>query len=83
MDRVLVSFEMGADPVRGGTIRANWDKYFANSTARFYLIFTDGQHTAGQVLRNVSNSRSRLRPGGVIVLHNGLPGTDAQQQPTP
>ena len=77
---VDVGDKVGVDPVRGGTLRMTSDRFFQVNRKQFDLIFIDGLHLQEQVLRDVSNSLRALRAGGVIVLHDCLPRTEAQQQ---
>lgn len=75
--------KVGVDPLRGGTLRLTSDEFFARNDRTFDLILIDGLHTFAQSLCDVCNSLSVLSSGGVIVLHDCLPETEAQQLPTP
>lgn len=46
------------------------------------LVFIDGLHTYEQSLADVLNSLQFLRPGGLIVMHDCLPTSDAAAAPT-
>ncbi len=55
------------------------DDFFAANQETFDLIFVDGLHHADQVLRDVRNALSRLAPGGLVVMHDCNPSTEAAQ----
>jgi Methyltransferase domain len=59
------------------------DSYFARkkSTDRFDLVFIDGLHTYEQSLTDVHNSLSSLNEGGVIILHDCSPPSQAAAHP--
>ena len=65
--------KVGVDPVSGGTHRMTSDAFFAQSKARFDIIFIDGDHTYRQVRQDLMNAMACLEPGGCIVLHDLLP----------
>ena len=74
---------VGVDPVRGGTLRLTSDEFFRLSNDRFDLVFIDGLHHAEQVCRDVRHAQLALNPGGVIILHDCNPQSEAQQSREP
>lgn len=64
------------DPTEGGTHRMTSDKFFAQNTDTFDLVFVDGMHEANQALRDVNNALRFLNPRGVIVMHDCNPLTE-------
>jgi hypothetical protein len=59
------------------------DDFFssAGSGARFDVVFIDGLHTYEQSLRDVVSSLARLEKGGVIVIHDCNPLSQAAAHP--
>jgi hypothetical protein len=58
------------------------DEFFATTELTdFDLIFIDANHDADQVLRDYNSSVSKLREGGVIVLHDCYPPTEEYCDP--
>lgn len=59
------------------------DDFFSRLDRRrkFDVIFVDGLHTYEQVVKDVSNSLDHLTSGGVIVLHDCNPPTEASAHP--
>ncbi len=49
------------------------DMYFAEFDEKFDIIFIDGNHNYGQVIKDFYNALSRLNEGGCIVFHDALP----------
>jgi tetratricopeptide (TPR) repeat protein len=47
------------------------------------LVFVDGLHTYEQSLKDVQNALRYVRPGGLIVMHDCLPSSEAAAAPTP
>jgi hypothetical protein len=78
---IRAPFRTCVDPGSGGNLKITSDSYFANGgpLERFDLVFIDGMHTDEQVIRDVENALSVLQPGGVIVLHDSNPETEAAQ----
>lgn len=70
---VYAANKIGVDPVKGGTIRATSDVFFARCQDQFDVVFIDGLHTYEQVRRDVLNSIRCMRAGGWIALHDMLP----------
>ena len=81
--RIAIDRKVGVDPVRGGTVRATSDAFFAGNTESFDLVFVDGLHVYRQVLVDVQNALGFLAPGGVVVIHDCLPQSWAAQYPRP
>jgi SAM-dependent methyltransferase len=71
--------------MRGRIIGATSDVYFAALTpgGHFDVIFIDGDHRFEQSLRDVENSLKILAPGGVILVHDCSPPTEAAASPDP
>ena len=82
-DQIRVQSKTGVDPVRGGTVRATSDEFFAWNTDIWDLIFIDGLHEHSQVSRDVENALVRLSHDGAIVIHDMLPTAPGQATPTP
>lgn len=58
------------------------DEFFATTElADFDLIFIDANHDVEQVLRDYNSSVSKLKQGGVIVLHDCYPPTEEYCEP--
>ena len=75
----------GVDPHSGGTVRQTSDSFFEflHREVKYDLIFIDGYHEAGQVLRDISNSLEHLSENGTIVVHDCLPTSeDIQLSPS-
>jgi SAM-dependent methyltransferase len=68
------------DPKAGAYMLRTSDEFFKIAKAlhtSFDLIFIDGLHHADQVKRDIQNAWDCLNPGGVIVLHDCNPPTEA------
>jgi hypothetical protein len=59
------------------------DEYFQqlNQAVTFDVIFIDGLHTYKQSLEDVNNALARLNDGGVIILHDCNPPSEAAAYP--
>jgi len=58
------------------------DDFFATTELTdFDLIFIDANHDSEQVLRDYNSSVSRLKEGGVIILHDCYPPTEEYCEP--
>ncbi len=70
---------VGVDPYRGGNVRTTSDLYFSSisnltsSPPMFDIIFVDGLHEANQVIRDVLNALSHLKPNGTILVNGCNP----------
>lgn len=65
--------KIGVDPVSGGNVRKTSDKFFAENSKRFDIIFIDGLHHYHQVKKDIFNSISILEKGGIILMHDCMP----------
>jgi hypothetical protein len=75
---ISISDKIGVDVMHGGNRRMTSDQYFAEAKSegkKFGFIFIDGDHSAQQVHKDVTNALSCLSPGGVIMLHDCNPLT--------
>ena len=62
------------------------DTFFANPPDEILkqgidVAFVDGLHTHAQSLRDVENCLRHLNPGGVVVMHDCLPASEAEAAP--
>lgn len=60
-------------------IKAGSDEFFEITTDKFDIIFIDGLHHADQVEKDILNSWKRIKVGGLILLHDVVPPTEAAQ----
>lgn len=74
--------KVGVDPRSGGTHRMTSDDFFARTEERFDLIFIDGDHSHGQVVRDMFNAGVHLKAGGCIVMHDCLPPDRDHESPS-
>ena len=73
---VVAKEKVGVDPVRGGNKRMTSDQFFSqNEDAFFDVIFVDGLHHYQQVRKDVLNALDHTPVGGLIGLHDLLPGS--------
>lgn len=56
------------------------DDYFKSTKNTFDIIFIDGLHEYKQVYRDIKNSLEHLNKGGVIVMHDCHPNSEACQR---
>ena len=86
-NRIHCPVKVGVDPVgAAATYRGTSDDYFADPVWQqsFDLVFVDGLHEYGQVLRDVYHSLAVLNPGGLVVMHDCNPVLERRQvQPSP
>jgi hypothetical protein len=78
-DRVNCENKQAVDPaigIGGPYSPVDSDTFFEQTTSTFDLIFIDGMHEESQVDRDIFNALTRLKPGGVIILHDCLPRTN-------
>jgi predicted O-methyltransferase YrrM len=54
-------------------VRARSADYLRNNDQRFDFIYLDGDHTADSVYEEIALAASRLRPDGIIALHDYSP----------
>lgn len=71
--------------LRGRVIRATSDQFFTALPRgkHFDVVFIDGHHSFDQSSRDIANSLSNLRPGGVVLVHDCNPPTEAAASPDP
>jgi len=77
--RVEIQNKMGVDPYSGGNIRKTSDDFFLNNNQTFDLVFIDGLHTYAQVKKDILNSIKFLNDKGIILVHDCLPSSMANQ----
>lgn len=82
---VRAPHKIGVDPSPGApcTYQITSDEFFRINQETFDIIFIDGLHICEQVLKDVDNALKCLNPGGIIVMHDCMPETEAQQSRTP
>lgn len=63
--------------------RTTSDEFFANLSvdAQYDLVFLDGLHTFAQTTRDFLNALMHLRPGGLIVVDDVVPSSEAKALP--
>lgn len=83
-NKINIEHKVGVDPAvnHASIYQGTSDDYFIGygqeGDKRMYdLIFIDGLHHADQVQKDVINSWACLNPGGVIVMHDCNPPTEA------
>lgn len=90
--------KIAVDPffkIPGGFENTDQEQWFQLTSDEFFLaqggwlqtnppdlVFIDGLHTYAQSLADVYNALKYLRPGGVIVMHDCLPTSEAAAAPT-
>jgi len=73
-DRIQALSKTSVDPVvPKATYWMSSDVFFERNHETFDIIFIDGDHNCGQVLRDFSNALSRLSQNGTIVAHDCNP----------
>lgn len=83
-DRINMADKLGCDPkapTRPDIAKMTSDELFANKSRQFDLIFIDGDHRMGQVLKDLRNSLRALKHGGYIVMHDCLPISEDEAAP--
>ncbi|MDA9706063.1 class I SAM-dependent methyltransferase [Acidimicrobiaceae bacterium] len=66
--------KIGIDPVRGGNIRLNSERYFNTYSENMHdVIFIDGSHLIEEVYFDTIKSLTSLNLGGYILLDDVLP----------
>jgi SAM-dependent methyltransferase len=92
--QIEVPMKFAVDPdfrVPGGTRDGDGTRFFSSTSDAFFsapppelerlgldLVLVDGLHTCEQAFRDVCNSLRHLNPGGVIVVHDCLPASEAE-----
>ena len=69
--------------IEGDFFHGTSDEFFTKKRNKFDLIFIDGLHLEEQVDKDIQNSLSRLRAGGMIVLHDTMPRLEKVATPNP
>ena len=62
--------------IEGDFYHGTADEFFAKRRNKFDIIFIDGLHKELQVDKDIENALSRLRKGGLVVLHDTMPRTE-------
>lgn len=52
------------------------DEFFKSNVDKFDVVIIDGEHSCGQVLRDIENSLNALNDGGIILVRNCLPTSE-------
>lgn len=82
-DKIRAKFKVGVDPMplRNDILGCTSDDYFAGLTAdkTFDLVFIDGLHHCGQVLKDIENALNHLSGDGMIVCHDMIPECEDEQ----
>lgn len=68
------------DPASAATVHMTSDEYFEKNKSKFDIIFIDGLHHSDQVMKDIENSLKSLTKGGIIVMHDCLPGSKRMQE---
>ncbi len=74
-----INQKIGVDPLRGGTHKMTSDEFFRVNKTFFDVIFIDGLHTYEQCSKDVINSMQFLKENGIIILHDMLPRSKAEE----
>jgi predicted O-methyltransferase YrrM len=91
MRRITVGERWGVDPAPSGVAEAAATKFFREPSQEFFsrhrgreplfdLVFIDSDHRADVAYAEVQGALALLREGGVIVLHDSNPHTEAMQE---
>ena len=82
-DKINSFDKYGVDPnpVYGCNFEMTSDEFFSKIPPyiSFDLVFIDGLHHEEQVIKDINNSLARLRPNGIIAVHDCLPIKEEQQ----
>lgn len=62
------------------TYRVTSDEFFAQNEKTYDIILIDGLHEQQQVARDIINSLKILNDGGMLVIHDCLPGNEIMQR---
>lgn len=81
--RVQIPNKVSVDPCTkwGATYPVTSDEFFNSipKDKKYDIIFIDGLHLSIQVVKDIRNSLDHLSDGGVIVMHDCNPPTEAHQ----
>ena len=83
-ERVNCAYKVGVDPEDRYdkiTFNVTSDEFFDQNKDNFDIIFIDGLHISGQVIKDIRNSLDVLNPKGTIVMHDCLPVVEIAQTP--
>lgn len=75
-DRILCENKEGVEPNlriksrHDNIVITTSDFYFEHTQKTFDIVFIDGLHEWGQVLKDIHNAYERLKQGGVILIHD-------------
>lgn len=76
-NNIFVDRKVGVDPrpekYSPGMVCDTSDDYFRKFKDTFDIVFVDGLHEGGQVVRDIENSLNILNEGGTILVHDCLP----------
>lgn len=82
-DKIACFDKYGVDPnpVYGCNYQMTSDEFFNQIPpyVSFDIVFIDGLHHYEQVLKDLQNCLSRLRPRGTIIIHDTLPHDEPSQ----
>ena len=80
-NNIIVSHKESVDPnpVTNPTYIMTSDDFFESHNTKYDLIFIDGLHEHSQVYRDILNSLSHLNTGGIVILHDCHPLSEAHQ----
>lgn len=67
------------DPNTKPTYILTSDDFFSHYKTKYDIIFIDGLHEHNQVDRDIKNALCHLNPGGVIIIHDCHPDSEACQ----
>ena len=84
-DFVECQNKVGVEPIHQHAdpriLFVNSDQFFIKNDYKFDIIFIDGDHTYGQVIKDIRNARACLKAGGSIVLHDANPPDENHTNP--
>lgn len=83
------AFKIGVDPGLGENVKnisasmyeMTSDEYFKTTRNYADIVFIDGLHSYEQSYKDVLNSLEILNPGGIIFIHDCLPGNEREASP--
>jgi len=82
-ERVNCPYKVGVDPEDRYdkiTFNVTSDEFFDQNKETFDIVFIDGLHVSGQVIKDIRNSLDILNPKGTIVMHDCLPVAEIVQR---
>jgi hypothetical protein len=76
-EKINCQYKVGVEPIHpheDPRIKKMYsDEFFNQNSEKFDIIFIDGDHNYGQVIKDIRNAKSCLNSGGSIVLHDCRP----------